>query len=309
MYTLAHLSDLHIFSSAGTRMSDFLNKRFYGYWKWRLQRHAEHQNDILRYLADDLRQKQPDHTVLTGDLVHLSLPDEYLKADNFVRVLGIPQNVTIIPGNHDAYIRGSLNQSVKAWINYMRSDENYQKVETANGTSDIFPVVRIRKDVALIGLSTAVPCSPLLAVGEVGNEQRRALAKILSLLGKQCLFRVLMIHHPPVSGVVSWRKRLIDQDAVCSILNRFGVELILHGHAHRVSNSQIETINGPIPVIGLPSASAKGRSSDRRSRYNLYCIERNQNGWQIVMTTRKLSNAYDGFESEIERKFEIRDKN
>ncbi len=309
MYTLAHLSDLHIFSSKDSRPIDFFNKRLFGFLKWRLQRHAEHRNDILQNLVDDLRHKQPDHTMVTGDLVHLGLPDEYLKADDIVRALGNPLDVTIIPGNHDAYISGSIDCGVRAWHNYMQSDENCRQMRNANGNFNIFPVVRIRNEVAIIGVSSAIPCSPLLAVGEIGDVQLRDLAKILKAVGQRGLFRVLMIHHPPVSGVVSWRKRLIDQDAVCSILNRFGVELILHGHAHRVSNSQIETINGPIPVIGLPSASAKGRSSDRRSRYNLYCIERNQNGWQIVMTTRKLSNAYDGFESEIERKFEIRGKN
>jgi hypothetical protein len=54
-FTLAHLSDPHLADPRGSRFSDFLNKRFFGYLKWRLKRKSEHHDDVLAGMIQDIR--------------------------------------------------------------------------------------------------------------------------------------------------------------------------------------------------------------------------------------------------------------
>ena len=52
------------------------------------------------------------------------------------------------------------------------------------------------KDVAIIGLSTAIPTPTFMANGKVGSEQRQRLQKVLQDDEVQSRFRLLMLHHP-----------------------------------------------------------------------------------------------------------------
>ncbi|MGD2039164.1 MAG: metallophosphoesterase, partial [Desulfobacterales bacterium] len=72
-FTLAHLSDPHLAFPQDIRFADLLNKRFFGFMKWRLQRSREHHADVVANLIDDIKANQPDHIVITGDLTHLGL--------------------------------------------------------------------------------------------------------------------------------------------------------------------------------------------------------------------------------------------
>jgi len=299
-FTLAHLSDPHLAHPRGSRFSDFLNKRFFGYLKWRLRRKFEHHKDVLAGMIQDVRNFQPDHIVVTGDLTHLGLPAEFAKAKKLLKALGSASQVTIIPGNHDAYVDGALDCRLVEWVDYMVSDG----IEVCDGTDTavnaIFPSLRVRDGVAIIGVSTAQPCSTFLAVGCVGNDQLQRLHKILIETGQKGLFRIVLIHHPPKSGVVSWRKRLTDADAFQMTVQDCGAELILHGHSHHQSQTYLETSDGRIPVIGVPSASAAGENPRRRARYHLYHLSPKADGWDIRVCVRSYVNKDERFATEDE---------
>src|SRR5262249_61279914 len=53
-----------------------------------------------------------------------------------------------------------------------------------------------------------------------------------STLGREGLFRVVLIHHPPVSRLPQHFKRLIDAAPLRRVIAAHGAELVLHGHAH-----------------------------------------------------------------------------
>ena len=148
---------------------------------------------------------------------------------------------------------------------------------------------------AVIGVSSARPSAPFLAVGSIGQDQLHELEKILADTGRQRLFRIVLIHHPPMPSTVSWHKRLTDGVAFRSILARHGAELILHGHAHRTSLTQLETCTGMTPAVGVPSASAIGRKAERCARYHLYRLSRNVQGWDVQVSVRRYSLADDRF--------------
>ena len=141
-FILAHLSDPHLAYHHGIRLADFLNKRLFGYIKWRLRRKSEHHDDVLAEMIQDLKRSRPDHIVVTGDLTHLGLPAEFAKAKELLSNLGTPSQVTIIPGNHDAYVDGALDCRLSEWADYMVSDGLKVCDGTDSAGNAVFPSLR-----------------------------------------------------------------------------------------------------------------------------------------------------------------------
>jgi 3',5'-cyclic AMP phosphodiesterase CpdA len=293
-YLFAHISDPHLSTLDGVRRRELLNKRLLGYLSWRRHRREEHRTEVLAALVQDLKHCQPQHTVITGDLTHLGLPGEFLEVARWLSDLGPPEQVTVVPGNHDTYIRTPWDETFAHWLPYLVSDAQQQAGSLPDG---LFPTLRVREQIAFIGLSSARPSAPLLAVGSLGRAQLRALGRILAETRERGLFRVLLIHHPPLAETLGWRKRLTDSRALRTILERQGVELVLHGHAHRATRGWIETSVGRAPVIGVPSASAIGHKPGRLARYNLCRVCRTESGWNLGIEARTWSPELDSFVS------------
>jgi len=300
-FVLAHLSDPHISNMGAVRIRDLFCKRLYGFLRWQLHRGTEHHGAVLSALLDDLKHHRPDHVAVTGDLTHLSLPAEFKNARKWLQSIGSPQQVTVIPGNHDAYVHTDWHKTMAHWTEYMLSDIPQDNDHNIKNMDRIFPCLRIRGRVAIIGVCTAQPSAPHLAVGSIGTLQLHRLEKILSQTARQKYFRVLLIHHPPVSGTVSWRKRLTDAPALQSLLARFGAELILHGHAHRAHQGYLKTPSGSVPVMGAPSITAVDRQPDRRARYYIYHISPGDDDWNVRLQVRIYSPDENRFIRESEQ--------
>lgn len=284
-FTLAHISDPHLSSLDTVRRRDLINKRILGYLSWRSHRNEEHQDGILAAMVNDLRHANPDHIAITGDMTHLGLPSEFLEVSGWLQKLGPPEKITLVPGNHDTYVREPWNYTFAHWLPYMVSDSGAVPWEGDRG-EDIFPSLRIRGRFAIIGLSSARPSAPFLAVGSLGKLQLRRLEQLLEETAQEGLLRILLIHHPPLATTVGWRKSLTDGHELRALLSRAGVELILHGHAHRPAHALFEMPRGKAPVIGVPSASAAGTKPGRDARYHIYRLAKGEDGWELHTTVR-----------------------
>jgi 3',5'-cyclic AMP phosphodiesterase CpdA len=98
-------------------------------------------------------------------------------------------------------------------------------------------------------------------------------------------FRVVLVHHPPDPGATGARRALSDGPALCALLRRTGADLVLHGHLHRTRIAAIEGPDGPIPVVGAPSASRAGR----RAHYHLYDVTPSGNRtYRVTLRARGL---------------------
>ncbi len=305
VFTLGHLSDLHLISPGDLRTSELLNKRIFGYFSWRLHRHISHRREVLSALLQDLQAMPMDHIVITGDLTHLGRPAEYSRALEFLHKLGPPSDVTVVPGNHDAYIAVDWQQTYARWVQYLSGDSDTVPGGVTQVRKPEFPILRRRGQTALIGVCTARPSPPLFATGQAGRRQLQKLEELLVESGRQDLFRVVLIHHPPVSGVVQWRKRLKDAKNFRVVVKRCGAELILHGHVHRRSITQLPAPHGQAPVISVSSASALGSISDRRARFHVYRIAPGSPGWEMRLTAYRFSIRRKQFIPESERRFTI----
>ena len=302
-WVLAHLSDPHIACTDRINWHDLRGKRILGYLRWKLYRQTEHRQSVLTGLRADLARTKPDHIVVTGDLTQLSLPVEFDKARRWLVGLGAPDRVTVVPGNHDTYVRTDWHQTFACWTDYMVSDPPYRQTGPVRDLNDLFPTLRVRGRIALIGVSTAHPSAPHLAVGGIGVPQLERLAALLKQTAGRGLFRIVSIHHPPISGIVSRRKQLTDRSALLRVISRLGTELILHGHAHKTTGHLLSTPSGTIPVMGAPSISSLGRTRQRRASYGLYTITPADNGWNVGIAQRVYSADKNGFVSGKKHRF------
>jgi 3',5'-cyclic AMP phosphodiesterase CpdA len=283
MFVLAHLSDPHLSPLPRPHWSELLGKRVTGFVNWRRSRHLIHRGEVLSRVVTDLRASAPDHIAVTGDLVNISLADEYAPARAWLESLGRPGDVSLVPGNHDAYVRGAASHFRAWWGDYMCGDDIRELG---------FPFLRRRGPLALIGLSSAVPTAPLMATGRLGDGQITRLAELLDRAHRERLFRVVLIHHPPVSSRRRHFKRLIDGASFRAVLKRHGAELVIHGHDHVHSLLYLEGPQRPIPALGVPSASQVARAEYDSAGYSLYRIEGQAGAWRCEIVARGL--ARDG---------------
>lgn len=300
-FALAHLSDLHLSTLEGVAPRALFDKRILGYISWRLRRRHEHRTDVLDALRADLHAAHPDHIAVTGDLTHLGLPQEFREAATWLARLGKPEGITVVPGNHDAYVRGSWQQNFAEWSPYIRGDGAGDSI----GSDEAFPSLRIRRDVALIGLSTARPSAPFLATGRLGERQLQRLDHLLEQTADSGLFRVVLLHHPPAAQTVRWRKSLLDGAALRDVLARRGAELVLHGHAHFSAATYLDAARHRILAIGVPSASAIGSKVDRYAAYHVYRIARAGAGWRLRVSVRGFSLDRGRFVAEDGRRLRL----
>ena len=280
-FTLAHLSDPHLPPLPVPGLPDLAGKRALGYLNWTRNRRHIHRRDVLDQLVTDLKAQAPDHIAITGDIVNLALEAEFAPARTWLESVGPADLVTLVPGNHDAYVRVTRHRFGQVFRDYTGGDD------AAAGV--LFPFVRRRGPLLLIGLSSAVPTPPLMATGWLGRRQLQALERILAGSSTERAFRVLLIHHPLRSH--SRAKRLTDAPELLALLGQFGVELVLHGHDHVHSTSWVQGPNGSIPVVGVPSASALAHGRYPAAAYNLFSIEQDGPAWRCMQAVRGLGEA------------------
>jgi len=291
-FVLAHLSDPHVPPLPIAQLRELAGKRMLGYLNWTRNRRAKHRRDLLDALVADMQSQKPDHIAVTGDIVNLSLHSEYLPAKMWIDDVGNPHDVTVIPGNHDAYVPRALPRFNAIFAPYLTDDDP----QIAPGT---YPFLRRRGPLAIVSVSSAVATPPMMATGWLGAAQRGALSDQLEALAQEPVFRVVLIHHPLRSR--ERHKRLTDSAEVCALLEKHGAELVLHGHDHVHSTLWLDGPRGRIPVIGVSSASAVLLGKRPPGAYNLFAISRDGDGWRCTQTLRGFDQGGTPRELKTER--------
>jgi 3',5'-cyclic AMP phosphodiesterase CpdA len=248
----AHISDLHLQPGRPPARALY-GKRLLGGANLLLHRGHQHRNEALDLIREDASSLGVEHVLCTGDLVNLSLDEEFAFARDRLATLGPPGRTTLIPGNHDCYVPSAEG-----------SFERYFRVGP-------FPTVTRTGEATVIGLSTAHASGFGLAVGTVGAPQLLRLGEILA--EEEGAFRVVLVHHHVVDAHGGLLNRLTDSTALRRVIEERGAELVLHGHLHRDLRYTVPGPSGPVPVFGVGSATLlRARHPLRRARYNVYEI-------------------------------------
>jgi 3',5'-cyclic AMP phosphodiesterase CpdA len=281
MFTLAHLSDPHLAPLPEPRWSELIGRRVTGYINWQRNRRYIHDTAALAAIVADVKAQAPDHIAVTGDIANIALTAEFPRGRDWLENLSPGHDVTFVPGNHDIYVREAASFAARHWGAYMCDDDGIGG----------FPFVRRRGNIALIGLSTGVPTAPFLATGWLGTKQLAELAATLNKLKNENLFRVVLIHHPPVSEAAR-HKRLLDAPVLKRVIAAHGADLLLHGHDHLHMINWLKGPNGTrVPAIGVPSASAAFGSDRDAAAYNLYRIDGTRGAWKCELISRGLASS------------------
>jgi 3',5'-cyclic AMP phosphodiesterase CpdA len=297
MFRLAHLSDPHLGPLPIASMRELASKRVIGYMNWHRNRAVVMHGDVVTKLVEAVKAAEPDHIAVTGDLVNIALKAELEPAKVFLQALGAGHDVTVVPGNHDAYVPGALESASDAWCAWMVGDSDKKKPS--------WPTIRRRGPVALIGVSTAQASAPFMATGNVSVPQATLLTEALEATGHEGLFRVVLIHHPPIRGSTDWHKRLIGGSRVRAAIRSAGAELVLHGHTHLATRMELEGTHGTVPVIGVPSASQQPGGDKPGAGFNLLDIQASAHGWSLRLEQHRMLKRGGDFELVEEVKYPL----
>ena len=277
------------------------NKRATGYANLRFKRNHKHHPEPIFAARERLKEAEIDHIVVTGDVSNLALEREFDKVSDLLDSLHLgPNDVSVIPGNHDAYTRGAVKTSrFRAWFGrFMTSD-----IPTGNPFGDTpnpgaFPYVRLRGPVAIIGLSTAVSRPPLVASGELGKEQLERLRALLAHPDVRDRTPIILQHHPIHNEprlIKVWLEGLLDAPEEARILEGIRRGLVLHGHLHRRIHRPLATDRGTLPAVGSTSASLIDERPDRMAGFNVYEIS--PSGEIAEITAERFTGRGGGFET------------
>ncbi|MBS3650834.1 metallophosphoesterase [Pseudaminobacter sp. 19-2017] len=289
MLRLAHISDVHLGPLPDVTYRELASKRVVGYVNWHRTRRKLITEGTLGGIVASIKEDKPDHLAVTGDLVNIALDAELKLARVWLETLGNPKDVSVVPGNHDAYVPGAFDKICQLWSPWMCGDGHEGTVGRLT-----FPYLRVRGNVALIGVSTARATAPFMANGFLREEQAHRLAELLEETGRRNLFRVIMIHHPPVRAAVPQHKRLFGIGNFHRAVHEHGAELVLHGHSHDPSLYWVGRREKPIPVVGVAAGGQGFGGHHPPAQYNLFEISGGPGAWNIRLTRRGFAVPDEG---------------
>jgi 3',5'-cyclic AMP phosphodiesterase CpdA len=267
---LAHLSDPHLLSLAGTRLRDFVNKRWIGALNLLANRAREHKVEVFDAMVADINALGIDHVLCTGDITNVALPSEFEFArGRFDRLDFGAADATIIPGNHDAYVHAGVPLFADYFGDNFACDPGWEWPDR-----DPWPTVRVRGDVAIVGVTTSLETPWFTAWGRLGAKQIGRLAQVLDDDRLAGTFKLVAIHHPPVGPKAEHdRHGLKDHRQFCRVVASAGADLVVHGHEHLDMRNELRGRNGTrIPVHGIQSATYAGLRRKHRAHYRVYTL-------------------------------------
>ena len=223
---LAHFSDIHIthFPLSGKpalkRLAAVASYTLAGRGK-----HFEGSDVRIAKLLEDVDAQGVDHALCTGDLTGVSTEAEFARvAELFGPRRSQPERYTVIPGNHDRYVRGAAGLF----------EQHFAQVSEGGR----FPFVKHVGALSIVAIDVARPTSLIDSSGLCGPKQRDALLGLLTDRSLKDRFVVLALHYGLLraEGQRDHRSHgLRDDLEVTALIDRDDVslDLVLHGHMHR----------------------------------------------------------------------------
>ncbi|MFZ5445385.1 MAG: metallophosphoesterase family protein [Myxococcota bacterium] len=224
---LAHFSDIHIthFPLSG----GFALKRLAAIASYTLMGRGAHFTDSdqrIARLLEDVDAQGVDHALCTGDLTGVSTAAEFEKvAALFGPRLQQPARFTVIPGNHDRYVRGV--------------EGHFERHFGALSEQGRYPFVKhVSDEVTIVAIDVARPTSVVDSSGLCGGAQREKLLAILTDASLRERFVVLALHYGLLRAEGQRDRRnhgLRDDLELLALVDRpdVSLDLVVHGHMHR----------------------------------------------------------------------------
>jgi 3',5'-cyclic AMP phosphodiesterase CpdA len=275
-FRIAHFSDVHLGPMPiGWAFRNFALKRLIGTVSWQARRRQLHDPVIAEKLREAIIAAQPDYKICSGDLVNTAAHEEFDRARDYLDRFGDAAGMSLAPGNHDAYVEVEEVNGLGKFAPWTMGDmKRAVDAETAP-----YPSIRLRRNIAIITLNSAIPQSLFSAAGVLGELQLYSLALALDDLRNRGFYRLVNLHHCPLPGVVKDRKALVDAEALHRVLEQHGAELVVYGHTHKYRGDVLASSTGDIPIIGIASASSNGHNGHQPAQWHMFEIDRVKRAW------------------------------
>lgn len=165
----------------------------------------------------------PDLVIHTGDITHLSRPEQFDTAQNILSRLSVTELHTV-PGEHDI---ADATQS-----------EYFKRFGAASGNKGYYSFDH--KGVHFVALVNVLNFKPG-GLGALGDDQLKWLQADLG--GKSSSTPIVVFAHMPLWSIYEpWGWGTGDADQAISLLRRFGSVTILNGHIHQI----VQKVEGSI---------------------------------------------------------------
>ena len=257
---IAHISDLHVPVPLGVEPKlRFVNKRALGTLNLLVKR--SHPRAVCEAAVADLRADPPDHLCVTGDLTNLGLERELEAARDLLLQVGLPaERISLIPGNHDAYVQDTY-----------RSQAFEAILAPLLPTHTTWPRVQRQGDLLAVGVNSAIPTPWFMAYGRVRPSQLEAVDAALTQHNDAPL-KLVLVHHPPLQRDGRpdyWVRRNRDGAALLEVCERHGVQAVLCGHTHRAFRWR----ERGVWILCAGSTTTGIKTKGQGATYNRYEVE------------------------------------
>jgi Icc protein len=252
MTTIAHLTDFHLLEDRHADRSLAACARL-SYLSFGRSLDPGARRARVASTLEEVRAQCVDHLLITGDLTEDGHAGQFEVLAELLANSRIPaERITIVPGNHDAYIDGAafaeaLQGPLRAYA----------------ATSAIGAPLRFR-DVTIVPVSTAFHQSPLRSAGAIAPDHLETLAGIAAdpcLAGQPLIFAQ---HHPPGRAflpLVQWIDGLNEHAALSDLFERCPHLHVVHGHTHHHTDRSVRA--GEAPRVFSAEAVVNGSSPVR----------------------------------------------
>jgi 3',5'-cyclic AMP phosphodiesterase CpdA len=267
---LAHFSDIHVTArQLRWRPVDWFNKRVTGWINLQVLGRGHRFRDadkVVTALMRDLRARQPDRVVFSGDATSLGFPEELAHAADLLGVVGPePLPGLAVPGNHDYYTREAAASG-----NFERYFAPWQQGERVDKAG--YPFAQRVGSVWLVAVNSCRGNRWAWdAAGQVGDAQ---LTRLETLLGRLDAGLRILVTHYPVCLATGRRERhyhgLRDLADLLRVAAQGRISLWLHGHRHMGYHLALPDL-AAFPVVCVGTATGRGQWS-----YGDYTIRENR---------------------------------
>jgi 3',5'-cyclic AMP phosphodiesterase CpdA len=159
--------------------------------------------------------RQPGFVIHTGDITHLSNPEEFDTADQLLKRLKVSE-IHAVPGEHDV-----IDGPGTEFFNRYGKDSNNKGYYSFDSQGVHF--------VALVNVMAFKPGG----LGALGDDQLAWLK--IDLAGKSASQPVVVFAHMPLWTIYEpWGWGTAEGEAIAALLRRFGSVTVLNGHIHQI---------------------------------------------------------------------------
>lgn len=255
---IVHLTDIHV--QTAPQLRELTAKRLMGTTNlYLLGRRSKFSEESQRAAVAATLSEDPDVVVFTGDLTAQALDAEFAGARALLDPILSQTPTVMIPGNHDTYVRETtpgerMRELFGGWM------------------GDGMPAVHDFGEVVFLSMETC-RLHPLSS-GWTPPEQFAQAEALLAAHKDRFVF--LCIHYPllgrggepygPATRALANGARFREW-----LSGVRGINAILHGHEHHGFTVDIQTGDGPVPILN-PGASGYARipEQDRTAHMNIY---------------------------------------